>query len=63
MHAGDVVTNNRQETLTLLLIEYVERLQKLMFGTLHHTQAGFPLILKRPARERHTQTVRLEVRT
>lgn len=49
----------RQKDLTLFLIKYVERLQKLMFGTLHHSQTGLPLILECPATQGHT-LVRLQ---
>lgn len=33
--------------LTLLLLQHRERLEQLVFGTLHHAQPGFAFILKR----------------
>lgn len=33
--------------LTFFLVQHTERLQQLMFGTLHHAQPGLAFILKR----------------
>lgn len=46
--------------LTFFLMEHAERLQQLMFGTLHHTQTGLGLILKGPDGEWMVLTVSLK---
>lgn len=44
---------------TFFLIQYTKRLQKLMFGTLHHSQTSFPFILKCPVGHKEDFTIKL----
>ena len=43
-----MVTRSLIVPLTFFLMQHIEWLQQLMFGTLHHAQPGFAFLLKRP---------------
>lgn len=48
--------------LTFFLVQHVEWLQQLMFGTLHHAQPGLSLILKRSeVTDDRSEGVQLEI--